>query len=83
MRGAAKSAARFYFLQGGKTMVIINGEKVNADGITVEQYIKSSDFNTAFIAVELNEDIVPKANYASTVLKDGDVLEVVNFVGGG
>ncbi|MBQ1716796.1 MAG: sulfur carrier protein ThiS, partial [Ruminococcus sp.] len=49
----------------------------------VEQYIKSSDYNTAFIAVELNEDIVPKANYASTVLKDGDVLEVVNFVGGG
>jgi sulfur carrier protein len=82
MRGAAKSAARF-FLQGGKTMVIINGEKVNADGITVEQYIKSSDYNTAFIAVELNEDIIPKANYASTVLKDGDVLEVVNFVGGG
>lgn len=64
-------------------MVIINGEKVNADGITVEQYIKSSDYNTAFIAAELNEDIVPKANYASTVLKDGDVLEVVNFVGGG
>ncbi len=64
-------------------MVIINGEKTNSDGMTVEQFIKSSGYNTVFIAVELNEDIVPKADYASTVLKDGDVLEVVNFVGGG
>ena len=35
------------------------------------------------IAVELNEEILPKANYAATVLKDGDVVEIVNFVGGG
>jgi len=35
------------------------------------------------IAVERNEEIVPKAKYAETVLADGDVVEVVNFVGGG
>lgn len=64
-------------------MVIINGEKTNSDGMTVEQFIKNSGYNTVFIAVELNEDIVPKTDYASTVLKDGDELEVVNFVGGG
>ncbi|HCA05348.1 MAG TPA: thiamine biosynthesis protein ThiS [Ruminococcaceae bacterium] len=64
-------------------MVTVNGSPVNIDGQTVEQFIKSSDFNPLFIAVELNEDIVPKTEYSSIILKDGDVLEVVSFVGGG
>ena len=35
------------------------------------------------IAVELNGDILPKYEYSDTMLKDGDRLEVVTFVGGG
>lgn len=35
------------------------------------------------IASELNGEIVPKASYESTILSDGDSLEIVNFVGGG
>ncbi len=35
------------------------------------------------IAVERNLEIVPKAKYAEVVLETGDVVEVVNFVGGG
>jgi sulfur carrier protein len=35
------------------------------------------------VAVELNLDIVPRATWESTVLKDGDRLEIVHFVGGG
>ena len=63
-------------------MVIINGEKVNADGITVEQYIKKALTITLPLSrSSLMEDIVPKANYASTVLKDGDVLEVRKLCG--
>ena len=34
-------------------------------------------------AVEKNGQIVPKSAYESTVIKDGDSLEVVSFVGGG
>jgi sulfur carrier protein len=33
--------------------------------------------------VELNLEIVPKSQYDSTILKDGDSVEVVSFVGGG
>lgn len=39
------------------------------------------DFRT--IAVELNEEIIPKATLDTVILKEGDVLEVVSFVGGG
>jgi sulfur carrier protein len=35
------------------------------------------------VAVELNRDIVPRDRWAATLLKEGDRLEVVHFVGGG
>ena len=38
---------------------------------------------TKRVAVELNGDIVPKAQYSEIVFKDDDNVEVVSFVGGG
>jgi sulfur carrier protein len=35
------------------------------------------------IAVELNREIVPRAQWAQTAIRDGDCLEIVHFVGGG
>jgi thiamine biosynthesis protein ThiS len=35
------------------------------------------------VAVELNRDIVPRDRWQETLLKDGDRLEIVHFVGGG
>lgn len=35
------------------------------------------------VAVELNRDIVPRDRWPETVLREGDRLEVVHFVGGG
>ena len=35
------------------------------------------------IAIERNLEIVPKSEHASTVIEDGDKIEVVQFVGGG
>ena len=64
-------------------MVLINGKNTSADGKTVSQYLEEANFNPQTIAVELNEEILPKSQYDKTVLKDGDVLEVVSFVGGG
>lgn len=64
-------------------MVTINGQSVEAAGKSVAQYLAEAGYNTARIAVERNEEIVPKAKYADTIFADGDVVEVVNFVGGG
>ncbi|MGV8409398.1 sulfur carrier protein ThiS, partial [Pseudomonas aeruginosa] len=35
------------------------------------------------VAVELNLDIVPRSQHASTALKDGDRVEIVHAIGGG
>lgn len=51
--------------------------------ITVAGYLKEHHYNPALIAVELNEQILPKTSYATTTLKEADVLEIVSFVGGG
>lgn len=64
-------------------MVKINGIEENADGMTVSEYLDNSEFDKRIIVVELNGEIIPKSKYAETVLKDGDCVEVVSFVGGG
>lgn len=35
------------------------------------------------VAVEVNRAVVPRGQHAQTMVQDGDVLEVVTFVGGG
>ncbi len=64
-------------------MVRINGEETNALGKTIAEYLSESGYDTKRVAVELNGDILPKAQYDSTVLHNGDSVEVVSFVGGG
>ena len=64
-------------------MVKINGEELNIAGKTVAKYLATTNYDSKRIAVECNGDIVPKAQYGETVLKDGDSVEVVSFVGGG
>ena len=64
-------------------MVKINGEELNIASKTVAEYLATTSYDSKRIAVERNGEIVPKAQYGETVLKDGDSLEVVSFVGGG
>ncbi len=64
-------------------MVKINGNEVNAAGITLTDYLAGAGYDEKRVAVELNGDIVPKARYKETILNDGDSVEVVSFVGGG
>lgn len=64
-------------------MVKVNGEMMDMDGKTVAQLLETMDTSSQRVAVELNMDIVPRASYGETVLKDGDSVEVVRFVGGG
>ena len=65
-------------------MITINGTSVSFDKpTTVGAYLDARQYRRSLIAVELNNDILPKSRYDETILKDGDILEVVSFVGGG
>lgn len=65
-------------------MIKLNGtQREGFEGMTVSEMLKELGYKTEYIAVEMNGDILKKENYSSTELRDGDSLEVVNFVGGG
>ena len=62
----------------------INGEsKVFPDGLTLAALIAQLGAKPDRVAVELNLQIVPRVEWAHTVLREGDRLEIVHFVGGG
>ena len=64
-------------------MIKINGEEHNANGKTIANYLIESNYDMKCVAVEINGEILPKAQYEDTVIKDGDIIEIVSFVGGG
>jgi len=64
--------------------IIVNGkDREVADGATVEVFIEALGLPKSAVAVELNREIVKKFDYEKTVLREGDKLEIVHFVGGG
>ena len=64
--------------------VRVNGDEVTLPaGASVSQLLETLAVSVPRIAVERNRAILPKAEYAATLLADGDELEVVQFVGGG
>lgn len=65
-------------------MAQVNGEKrPDANGRTLAEALGVDGFDAACVACELNGRIVGRDAYAATVLEEGDVLEIVRFVGGG
>lgn len=64
-------------------MVKINGIFQKAAGKTLAEYLAAAKYDPKRIAVEWNGEIVTKEQYDKTVFQNGDVVEVVSFVGGG
>jgi len=64
--------------------VRVNGEeRALAASTSVADLLKELGVSHARVAVEFNREILPKPSYPDTLLRDGDSLEVVQFVGGG
>ena len=62
----------------------VNGEDCDLqEGTTVEALLDALGVNRRHVAVELNEQIVPRDEQAARILEAGDCLEVVTLVGGG
>jgi sulfur carrier protein len=66
-----------------EVQITVNGEERTIAAMSVLDFLGSLGIDPQRVAVELNLDILPKNDYASTELKEGDRLEIVHFVGGG
>ena len=67
--------------------LVLNGRNESlrdlADGATLTEVIAALALKADRVAVERNGEIVPRTAWAGMVLRTGDKLEVVHFVGGG
>ncbi|MBI2423791.1 MAG: sulfur carrier protein ThiS [Candidatus Hydrogenedentes bacterium] len=64
--------------------IFINGESREcAAQSSVLDILQSLGINPKTVVVQRNEDIVDRESFGSTLLIDGDALELVRFVGGG
>lgn len=61
----------------------INGDNLETSAQTLKELLEEIKMEPKRVAVEVNLNIVKKADYPIFNLKDGDTIEIVNFVGGG
>lgn len=62
----------------------VNGESRDVpDRTTVRGLVELLDLAGGPVAVERNGDVVPRAEHVATLLAEGDLVEIVHFVGGG
>ncbi len=64
--------------------VTLNGQPHEvAASASVAELLRQIGLDTRKVAVERNEEIVPRSIYAQTLLAAGDAIEIVHFIGGG
>ena len=62
----------------------LNGDRYPLDeGATVANLVNALALKGRRIAVEVNEEVIPRSQHAAHRLKDGDRVEVVHAIGGG
>jgi thiamine biosynthesis protein ThiS len=65
-------------------MILVNGESRQVSGgLSLDSLLTSLDLRPEMIVVEHNGDIIRRDRYPFTRVEDGDMLELVHFVGGG
>jgi sulfur carrier protein len=63
---------------------MLNGEARNdSPPLSVAALLDRIGLDRRKVAVELNEEIVPRSTYTTTAIRQGDKLEIVHFIGGG
>ena len=64
--------------------IILNGDPVEVAGpLTLAALLDQLGVDARRVAVEHNLNVIKRALYGSTEIREGDQVEIVNFVGGG
>ncbi len=64
-------------------LITLNGEPRRTVAISIAAFVHEIGLDPAKVAVERNLEIVPRSTLADVMLTEGDILEIVHFVGGG
>ncbi len=62
----------------------INGKPVQLpSGTTISAFLTGRELHERLVVVERNGEIVKRATFPDLIIEEGDLLEIVHFVGGG
>ena len=64
-------------------IILNNDEQVVLENISVSELLEKFKINLEYMAVEVNQTIVPKSKYDNFRLKENDKVEIISAVGGG
>lgn len=64
-------------------LTVAGEQKEFNDGLTVSQLIEAQSEDALYVTVSINDEFVSRDEYDIIVLKDGDVVEFLYFMGGG
>ncbi len=83
-RPCTGGARRYLRGMAAELSLIVNGEpRRAAPGWSIADLVSSLGLDPKKVAVERNGEIAPRSTLADVMLGEGDVLEIVHFVGGG
>ena len=64
--------------------IILNGNNKQLErNTTIKQLLQTLDLSEKRLAVEINQNIVPRSDFADTILNEQDQVEIVQAIGGG
>lgn len=69
--------------QNNSMRLTVNGQEKDFPGGTLAALLAHQGMEQAAIVAEVNGTIIPQENFSRTELSEGDVVELVRFVGGG
>ena len=64
-------------------MLKVNGQEVAFEPASLLQLVERQGYDARTVAAELNGEIVGREKWATEEIADGDVLEIISFMGGG
>lgn len=66
------------------TISVAGNKKEYEDGLNIAQLIEKENVeNAEYVTVTLNDEFIDRENFGTTVLKEGNVVEFLYFMGGG
>ena len=64
--------------------ILFNGKSIEVpEGTSISELLRIAEVRASVVAVEVNQEIVPRPLHENTQLQSGDVVEAVTLVGGG
>lgn len=66
------------------TITVAGNKKEYEDGLNITTLVEKENVeNPLYVTITVNDEFVERDNFDSTILKDGDVVEFLYFMGGG